>query len=243
MKLFLAGAGWEKTWMEVDYYNFNRLHTFFHMSENEAKVLHKYNNFLLDSGAFSMFGGAKVNLKEYVNKYIDFINKYDVKHFFELDIYQLIGNAETEEIREYIEIKTNKNTIPVFHIFLGIDYFKNLCDKYNYIAISASGKFYSKWTRKHPEKLYKLLQYAKTKKVRIHGLGYTSNKMAEMPFYSVDSTSWLSGNRFGAVYSFKNKTMLKYDKPKGKRVKTHETNKHNFFEWVKYGKYLNTIQI
>lgn len=243
MKLFLAGAGWQDTWMELDYYDFNRLHTFFHISEKEANVLHKYNNFLLDSGAFSMFGGAKVNLKEYVNKYIDFINKYDVKHFFELDIYQLIGNTETEEIREYIELKTNKKTIPVFHIFLGIDYFKNLCDKYNYIAISASGKFYSKWTRKHPEKLYKLLQYAKINKVRTHGLGYTSNKMVEMPFYSVDSTSWLSGNRFGSVYSFKNKVMLKFDKPNGKRVKTRETIRHNFFEWVKYGKYLNTIQI
>lgn len=242
MKLFLAGAGWQDVWMGEDFYEFNRLHTFFHITEKEAKAIPRYNNFLLDSGAFSMFGGAKVDLKEYVDKYVKFINKYDVKHFFELDIYQLIGVKETEEIRAYIEQKTGKQTIPVWHIFLGVDYYKKLCEEYSYIAISASGKFHSKWTRKQPEKLKKMLLYAKNKKVRVHGLGYTSNRMTEMPFYSVDSTSWLSGNRFGAVYNFKDGTMTKVDKPQGKRVKTRKVIRHNFFEWVKYTKYLNTIK-
>lgn len=241
MKLFLAGDGIEKTWMDNDFYDFNRLHTFYHIKEKEAKIIHKYNHFLLDSGAFSMFGGAKVDLKDYVEKYINFINTYDVKHFFELDIYKLIGTKETEAIRLLIEKKTNKKTIPVFHIFLGVDYYKKLCEEYNYIAIGASGQYGTRWTRTQPDKLKKLLQYADTKKVRVHGLGYTSKKITEMPFYSVDSTSWLSGNRFGGVYDFKNGVMTKHIKPEGKRVNTKKVMRHNFFEWIKYSKYLNTI--
>lgn len=242
MKLFLAGAGWQDTWMELEYYDFNRLHTFFHINKKEAEVIHQYNNFLLDSGAFSMFGGVKVDIKQYVDNYIDFINKYNVRYFFELDIYKLIGIKKTEEIRDLIEQKTKKKCIPVFHIFLGIDYYKMLCDKYNYIAIGASGQHGTRWTRNQPDKLKKLVQYANKKNVRVHGLGYTSQKgLLEIPFYSVDSTSWLSGNRFGGIYNFKNKKMEKFEKPVGKRIKTRETCRHNFFEWVKYGKYLNTI--
>ena len=138
--------------------------------------------------------------------------------------------------------KTKRKTIPVWHIYLGVDYYKKLCKEYNFIAIGASGKHDSGWTRKHPEKLKKLVQYANSKKVRVHGLGYTNhNGLKEIPFYSVDSTSWLSGNRFGAVYEFKNNKMNKHTKPDGMRVKTHLTAENNFNEWVKYQTFLDNI--
>ena len=47
-------------------------------------------DFLCDSGAFTFFSkGHSKTLEEwdrYVDEYIDFINTYDVHHFFELDI-------------------------------------------------------------------------------------------------------------------------------------------------------------
>lgn len=242
MKMFLAGSGLIKTWLNDDFYDFYRLQTFYHITKDEAKVINKYKGFLLDSGAFSMFSGVKVDLKKYIDDYIKFINQYDVKHFFELDLYELIGIKETEDIRSYIEKETGKKTIPVFHIYLGTDYYKKLCKEYNYIAIGASGQHDSRWTRTRPEKLKKLVLYANSQKVLVHGLGYTNHKgLKEIPFYSVDSTSWLSGNRFGSVYKFKKDTMVKHLKPSGKRVKTNETAKNNFKEWVKYQKYLDRI--
>ena len=240
MKLFLAGSGLTNVWLDKKFYNFYRLQTFYHIKEAEAEVISKYDSFLLDSGAFSMFGGAKTDIKEYVDKYIAFINKYDIQNFFELDIYSIIGVKETEYIRNKIEKATKKQTIPVWHLELGIDYYKKLVSRYNYIAIGASGKHDSKWTRNQPEKLKKLVQYANSKGVRVHGLGYTDAVgMKTIPFYSVDSTSWLSGNRFGAVYIFKNNEMTKVTKPEGKRVKTHEVAHNNFYEWVRYQKYLD----
>jgi hypothetical protein len=240
MKVFLAGSGWNKLWNKDNFWDFFRLNTFFHMSEGEAKKIHLYKDFLLDSGAFSFFGNAKVSMDKYIEEYINFINKYDVKHFFELDLYTLpeYGIKKTEDIRSYIEKKTGKKSIPVFHKMLGIDYYKNLCKEYRYIAIGASGQHDSRWTRTNPEQLKKMVLYANSKGVKVHGLGYTKIEMLkEISFYSVDSTSWLSGNRFGAIYVFNGSGFDKKNKPTGMRVKTDMTAKNNFYEWVKFQKY------
>jgi hypothetical protein len=239
MKVFLAGGGWEKRlWMKDDFYNFFRLHTFYDMSKHEAEVLHKYKDFLLDSGAFSFFGGKKVNWNNYLTTYIDFINKYDIKHFFELDLYSIIGISETKILRNRLETETKKKSIPVFHKRLGVDFYKWMVDNYEYIAISASGMYESKWTRQEPERLKKMVQFANQNNTKVHGLGYTKIEMLkEIPFYSVDSTSWLSGNRFGQVYLFNGKGFTKKLKPQGMRVKTNKTASHNFYEWVKFQQY------
>jgi hypothetical protein len=240
MKVFLAGSGWEKLWFNDNFFDFSRLNTFYQINDKEAKKIHLYKDFLLDSGAFSFIGGAKVSMNEYIEKYIDFINKYDIKNFFELDLYTLpeYGIKKTEEIRAYIEEKTKKKTIPVFHKMLGIDYYKKLCEDYNYIAIGASGQHDSKWTRTNPEQLKKMVLYANSKNVKVHGLGYTKIEMLKkIPFYSVDSTSWLSGNRFGAIYVFNGSGFDKKCKPVGMRVKTDMTAKNNFYEWIKFQKY------
>lgn len=238
MRVYLAGSGLINTWLKNNFTDFYRLQTFYHISENEVPYIKKYKGFLLDSGAFSFFGGAKVNWDDYVDKYINFINQHDVEFFFELDIYKLIGIKNTEKLRDKIEKNTNKKSIPVFHNELGVDYYKKLCDEYNYIAIGASGMHGTKWTRQNPQKLIALVNYAKNKNCKVHGLGYTKiNMLSKIPFYSVDSTSWLSGNRFGSIYRFNGNGFDKTNKPKGKRVKTKETATNNFYEWVKFQKY------
>jgi hypothetical protein len=238
MRVYLAGTGHTKLWQEKSFFDFFRLQTFYHISNKEALDIHKYKGFLLDSGAFSFFSGKKVDWNDYTTKYIDFINKYDVECFFELDLYSIIGIKETEKLRNRIEKKTQKKSIPVFHKMLGIHYYKTLCDNYDYIAISASGLYDSKWTRQQPEKLEQMVRYATKCSTKVHGLGYTKIEMLKkIPFYSVDSTSWLSGNRFGHIYRFNGSGFTKAPKPNGKRVRTNLTVVNNFNEWVKYQQY------
>tara|TARA_R110000744_G_scaffold300906_1_gene410030 strand:- start:132 stop:734 length:603 start_codon:yes stop_codon:yes gene_type:complete len=195
---------------------------------------------MLDSGAFSFFGGAKTDLNEYVDKYIKFINDYDVKLFFELDIYSLIGKDKTDLINQKIRKETGKKPIPVFHYFLGVDFYKQICEEYDYIAIGASGRHDSKWTRETPEKLRKLIDYAHSKKVKVHGLGYTSLKMLlgkKMPFDSVDSTSWMSGHRFGTVQEWNGTSFTNSKAPEGQRANTHKIAQHNFEAWIKFNNF------
>jgi hypothetical protein len=239
MKIYLAGGGWDKIWEGDKFYDFYHLKSFYGLKEKETKSLHKYKGFMLDSGAFTLFSGKNINLEEYVDKYIDFIKKHKIEQFFELDIFQVIGKEKTDLINNKIERVVGKQTIPVFHYFLGIDYYKQLCNEYNQIAISASGMYASKWTRQYPNKLRKLIDYAHNKNVKVHGLGYTPlGKLDKMPFDSVDSTAWLSGNRFGMIYEWLGNEMRKINKREGKRLTEYDIIvRHNFYEWIKFSNY------
>ncbi len=116
------------------------LETFFNGEKTCLKVLQDVgvNNFLLDSGAFSYMSGAectKEQLVEYMEKYIYFINKYNVEYFFELDVDTIFGIEFVEELREKLEKETNKKCIPVWHKGRGIEYWKKMCKNYKYVAI------------------------------------------------------------------------------------------------------------
>lgn len=86
------------------------------------------------------------------------------------------------------------------------------------------------------------VQISKEYGAKMHCLGYTpSDILAEkLDFYSVDSTSWLCGNRMGIVMKFLGDKMLRLTIPRDKRVKPRETVAHNFLEWLKYAEWLKT---
>ena len=238
MKIFLAGAGWTPLWINNNIFEFNRLESYYHISKKEIPFLKKYNAFLLDSGAFTFMNNAKrdINWDKYIEDYAKFINKYDIQHFFELDIDCIVGIKEVERLRFKLETLTNKKCIPVWHKSRGKEYWLELVKNYSYVAIGGVV------TREIKPAEYKyfhwFLNEAKKNNCRVHGLGFTNLKgLEEYKFYSVDSTSWLSGNRFGAVYLFNGKTMIKQNKKEGQRVKTNKVALHNFKEWVKFSRY------
>ena len=112
MKIFLAGSG-HLQWVEDNFLDFNRLESFYYISKKEIPFISKYNNFLLDSGAFTFMSNSKsrTDWDEYVERYADFINRHDIKHFFELDIDVLVGINEVERLRAKLEKLTNKKSI------------------------------------------------------------------------------------------------------------------------------------
>lgn len=240
MNIYLAGSGWEKVcWANRNFFKFNRLESFVYLSDYEKTILSKYNNFLLDSGAFTYMNkrkGQKINWEQYVIDYANLIKKHDVKHFFELDIDSIVGLKEVERLRKLLENITNRKCIPVWHKSRGLEYWKQMCKEYDYVAIG--GIVTQEIKRTEYDVFIPLLKIAKENNCKVHGLGFTNLKgMEKYKFYSVDSTSWLSGNKFGAVYLFDGKTMQKQNKQLGQRVKTNEVAIHNFTEWVKFSKY------
>ena len=70
--------------------------------------IHKFKGFLLDSGAFTIFSqkSNKMNFEEYLNKYIKFINDYDVKQFGETSQAVIKETADTLE-RFKVDFKNN----------------------------------------------------------------------------------------------------------------------------------------
>lgn len=238
---FLKGE--ESNALEFRVSELSILETFYYARNNERiqRLLGMPQQFLLDSGAFTFMSNSKlkVDWDEYTEEYASFINKYDIKLFFELDVDSVIGIKEVERLRVKLERLTNKQSIPVFHLSRGKDYFIRMCEEYPYVAFggiltdgvkTATLEKYFPW----------FIATAHNNKAKIHGLGYTSiTGLYKYHFDSVDSTAWLYGNRGGFAYSFNKRTghLEQTSVPKGMRMRSRAVAFNNYSEWVRFSKY------
>lgn len=222
------------------------LESFYSGEKNCLKALKNCSTeyFLLDSGAFSYMSGAKCSkesLLEYLDRYIAFINKYNIIYFFELDVDTIFGIDFVEQMRKKLESETGKQCIPVWHKGRGIDYWKKMVKEYKYVAIG--GLVFHVKKQEWPL-IKKMVDYAYKRNVKVHGLGFTKTKILEKEkwkFFSIDSSSWLaSASRGQKLQVFKNGSICNLDIEK-RNVKAiiSKMAEFNFIEWCKYQKYMD----
>lgn len=242
MNVYLAGNdGYRKDRFKISTKDLNILESYFYLRKQEwmFPLIKEFNSFLLDSGAFTFMSQAKnhqVDWDEYIEEYAEFINKNDIKLFFELDIDSIVGIEEVERLRAKLEKLTGKKSIPVWHVSRGHDYWLKMVKEYEYVAIG--GIVTKEIKPKHYPIFKQLIKEAHAQNCKVHGLGFTNLKgLTKYKFDSVDSTAWLSGNRFGSVYKFNGITMIKIDKKEGQRIKNKKTAMNNFIKWLKFCKY------
>ena len=237
MKLFLAGTCSRPMLREEIEKSKYILESFVYVQEWQLDIIRHCDMFLLDSGAFTFMQkqkNHKVDWNEYLEQYIDFINKNDIKYFFELDIDSIVGYDKVLKMRKILEDKTGKKCIPVFHKSRGLKEWHKLCKEYDYVAIGTIYEY-----SRHPQILKKLLKIARQYNTKVHGLGFTISKVEEFPFYSCDSTTWLQGGRFGTVQKFRNGQLRGYKKKGYKTVHYVDVDRHNIREWIKRQQYLD----
>ena len=239
MKIYLAGTQGDKGNLVKNNENLNLLESFFYLKDHHMD-LYKKHNFLLDSGAFTFMNKQKGNTDwdQYIDNYAQFINRHNIKHFFELDIDSIVGLKEVERLRIKLETLTNKKCIPVWHKSRGLNYWKNLCENYDYIAIG--GLVTQEIKRSESDVFFPLLKIAQENNTKVHGLGFTNLKgLFKYKFYSVDSTSWITGQQFMMFYTFNGKTLIKtnLNKPNHRGINPKGRLEYNFNEWVKFSKY------
>ena len=236
MKVFLAGTNCLKSnivdFKKIDYI----LESFYTIRDWQIPLIKKCKMFLLDSGAFTFMNSykGKVDWDKYIERYAKFINDNNIEYFFELDIDSLVGLSEVERLRAKLENLTGKQCIPVWHKSRGIEYWKKITKEYKYVAI---GGIVTKEISKKDYKNFELmLEIAKRNLCNVHGLGFTNTiLLKKYKFFSVDSTSWTSGQRFGSIAIFcKNHIKTcKFDKMRAnKKIELHNLN-----EWIKFQKY------
>lgn len=218
------------------------LESFYYCDEDTEKLIPKFGDFLLDSGAFTFMMNSKtvVNWGEYIEKYADFIKRNKVRKFFELDIDSVVGYKEVLRLRSKLEKLVGRQSIPVWHKSRGYDEYLKSCSEYEYISI---GGIVAKEIKKDHYHIFpKMIKDAHERNAKVHGLGFTN--LAWLPrchFDSVDSTAWTTGNRFGFIYRFNGKTMQKTDVPKGHRIAdSRRAALINYTEWIKFQKYAET---
>ena len=146
-----------------------------------------------DSGAFSAWTqGVPVTIEEYA----EWLHKW--KHYFSvycnLDVIDDPKETKANQLKlESLGLKP----LPVWHIRTDKKVFEELCEEYNYVAVG--GMVGTNWKRLMP-KLVWAVKYGFEHNTVLHGLGFTSTKaLMKLPLYSVDSSSWQSGYRYGSV--------------------------------------------
>ena len=201
-------------------------------------VLPIIKDLLLDSGAFTFMSDKSqtANWTRYVDEYAEFILAHNIQNFFELDIDSVVGLAEVEKLRARLETRVGRQSIPVWHRARGKNRWLSMCKDYSYVSIGGivSGEIKPK---EFPVFRW-FLETAAEHGSKVHSLGFTGyDDLHTYPFYSVDSTAWLYGNRGGFLYRFNGRAMDKTYPPENCRMKSRETAIHNFNEWVKFMRY------
>lgn len=237
MKIFLAGTGLLSKYKHELLKSKYILESFYSIKEWQIEYIRKCEMFLLDSGAFTFMSNKKqIDWNSYVENYIKFINKYDIKNFFELDVDNILGYAKVKEIRKRIENETGKKVIPVWHRSRGKSEFIKMCEEYDYVAI---GGIVSKEIVPAEYKYFPwFIKTAHAHGAKIHGLGFTSTpNLKSLKFDSVDSTTWLNGGRYGNICRLQNNTIVQDHYKNMKCVRQDELMLHNYNIWIKFQRY------
>lgn len=207
------------------------------------EALSNFNiNILVDSGAFTLQKkGVDLNaLEKYMDQYIQFIKKTEederIKGYFEMDLDQEIGYKNVLKIRHKLN-KYSDKIIPVWHHTLGIPEFKKMVDEYPYISISCVRN-----KDIPPSQLKYFVDYSHKHKTKIHGLGQTNKKILhQIPFDSVDSTTWATPLIYGDVtnqLTYNSKKKLKLSRKwTGSKEKRHKLYDSLLLESIQQQKY------
>lgn len=177
--------------------------------------------YILDSGAYSAFSrGLEISPEEYA----DFLHQYKEYFvgYFNLDA---IGDFDGSwDNQEYLESQ-GLSPIPVLHYGEPMEVLRLMTKLYDFIGIGGMvpipNALLDKWLERLFFDINGELRYPQT---RFHGLGLTSvDLIKKFPFYSVDSTTWLSGVKFARDID-------------GRSVKI-ESNEDRFLIIQKYAEY------
>ena len=213
---------------------------------NYVKNNFSSEDFLLDSGAFTFMNqkNKKINFEQYIDRYIDFINKYDIKYFFELDVDVIFGYEKVKSITQYIEQKTSKKCIPVWHKSRGLEEYMKLCKEYEYVAIG--GIVTKEISKKDYKILNPLIKIAHDNNCKVHGLGFTPSDIQKYNFDSTDSTSWKMSSITGSILKFNGRNLVKVSRPLqygNKKLKYKVAMDFSLQEWNKFLDYIEKRRV
>lgn len=175
----------------------------------------KFQNYLLDSGGYT---ARKKGVTIPVRQYVDFINRFNVPVAFNLDTADV---AETLENQRVLDENTSCQILPVYHYSDWADpkhrgLLETYAARYSWIGLGGTAEGRTGRTGR-TEKMKFLDWVFKTTrgKVKFHGLAVTSPRlMLEYPFYSVDSTTWLSSGKFGTYVKFEKGKLVRHVSPR-----------------------------
>lgn len=172
-----------------------------------------FNTILLDSGAFTAWNkGVEMKLEDLLPTYYDFMVKYweQCKEIYLINLDKIPGspgvNPTDEEVEECVRISDlnyeilvkefGDRVIPVFHQGESENRLREVSDMGEYICVSPRNDLPEKYRVQWSSEVHAKLPEGK----KTHGLATTGSKiMKTVPWYSVDSASWMFTASTGSV--------------------------------------------
>ena len=183
--------------------------------------------FFVDSGAYSFNVGTEgqdmtiAEWEKYIQSYLRWVEKHRniVFAIANLDIEYLVGGDVVQKWNEeYFEPFMLRTGIPVsfiYHDGATNMTWEQYCQRYPYVGISWGGAD----TQGNDLAFgFEKLRVAEKYNTVVHGMAMTKTALlTKLPFYTVDSTTWLVGLQYGEInyWTGQKMTRLKKDKWKG----------------------------
>ena len=174
-------------------------------------IQQKRKHVIMDSGLFTLMFGAGKGVKQtrqsleiWQDKTAKFVAQNNLKcTCVEIDCQKILGVEEAWYFRERMKkVMPNNRHINVFHLEDGQKGLDRLIEYSDYMAISVP-EFRIHKGKTYKEDVHRIACYIKNKKpdIDIHLLGCTEKGMLKQNSFctTADSTSWLSGNRYGRL--------------------------------------------
>lgn len=202
--------------------------------------------FMTDSGGFSFIEGLTLEQAgesekeeywlEYLEEYVAWLKEWKDYIFVaaNLDLDKVVSReAVNKWNKKYFEpLEKDLNIVYVAHkdpegVYAdktGLKRLREYCNKYDYVGVNQGFKDQTGF----------VYEIARNTKTRIHGFAWTSIPLLKVhPHFSVDSTTWLGGVRYGTTYRYDgaNAKVLDYKKKNRSRMPTKnfcKINKINF---------------
>jgi hypothetical protein len=170
----------------------------YHQRTNLQEIVDAYNGpceVFADSGAFSAATqNVTINLKDYTAWLKDWEHLLTVKAT--LDV---IGDPEATARNTRTLERQGIGVLPVFHVGTPWEELEALVKQYDYMALggmvphNTNPEAVMRW-------MVKAFRIARETGTVFHGFGQTRlASLKSLPFYSVDSSAWSSGMRYGTI--------------------------------------------
>lgn len=192
----------------------------------------------IDSGTFSFIMAARnenrtPSLEEcetYLQQYLAFLRKWKNKIWaaVELDIEEIVGFPKVREWEEKYFRPLEEEGLQIiycWHPERGLKEWEVMCKRHKYIGIADAAAAMHAANSKVPggASLSRMIQVSAKNKCKVHGFGITRpDIITKIPFYSCDSMTWKSGERFGEFHVFKNGKLLVLNKHKKEKRKQYK---------------------
>ena len=242
MRLYFAGAENKIAYSNLEDVGVDFILMSYYYLRNK-KGHYNWNKIFLDSGGYSVrISKKKIDRQKYIDGYIKFIKDNNVPVYANLDMETY---EETIQNQRYMESK-GLLPIPVYHYSeFRLKKYRTIIDDYckKYPMVALGGIAGANIPKKNI-RIYLSYCFGIAKKygTKLHGFGITDNKLLKIyPFFSVDSTSWQAGSRYGLFYQFiRGRIIQKNFFKKARRGTTDGKviDRWNLVQWNKFAKHL-----